>query len=372
MSLANPSSRVHILGPGSIGTFTAHSLAEVPNRPSVTLLLHRASLVDGYIRNGKNISLETHDGRSVAHGNYNLELLHNQKWYSVDPDYKSVAVDQTTFLQAPANETIEHLIVCVKATQTVSALRPLLSRLAPHSTIMFLQNGAGMIEDVNEHLFEDASTRPNYIAGVISHGVTMNSPFDITHTGFAATSIGPVPRSTVEQSGPHSPRQGNYLLKALPQVPRFNCRSYEWTNILQIQLEKLSVNAFCNPLCALANSQNKYLFTIPEICCALMSEISSVILALPELKGVSGVAERFSPKALESTVMAIIDQNRETTCSMVWDLRAGRETEIQYINGYWARKGRDVGVRTPINDELIAKIESRTIKRVWPIPRIIF
>ncbi|KAJ4993139.1 hypothetical protein SVAN01_01491 [Stagonosporopsis vannaccii] len=218
-----------------------------------------------------------------------------------------------------------------------------------------------MIEDVNEHLFQDPHTRPNYITGVISHGVTLNNAFDITHTGFAATSIGPVPRVEdtvpIDQSNVLAPST-SYLLQAMPQVPRLNCRSYEGSEILQLQLEKLSTNAFCNPLCALADSPNKYLFTIPDVCRALMSEISSVVLALPELQGVDGVQERFSPRSLEETVMSIIDRTRETTCSMVWDLRAGRETEIRYINGYWIRRGDELSRPTPLNKALLQRIQS--------------
>lgn len=37
-----------------------------------------------------------------------------------------------------------------------------------------------MIEEVNKHLFPDPLSRPNYLIGVISHGVTLNSPFNIT------------------------------------------------------------------------------------------------------------------------------------------------------------------------------------------------
>ncbi|KAF2013007.1 6-phosphogluconate dehydrogenase C-terminal domain-like protein [Aaosphaeria arxii CBS 175.79] len=365
MAIAQGSPRVHVLGLGSIGTFAAHCLAEVPGKPSITLMFHRKSLLNEYIRNDRRITLKTHEGSTISNGNYALEVLDEGAWYPTTD-----SVQSATSRCAPATDTIKHLIVCVKATHTVTALRPLLPRLAPYSTIMFLQNGGGMIEDVNRHLFPDPGSRPNYISGVISHGVTTNSPFDITHTGFAATSIGLVPRSMPPRSMALVPGSANsdlllqtsYLLQELPTVPRFNCKTYAWPDILAVQLEKITTNAFCNPLCALADSSNAYLFTIPETCKALMSEISSVILALPELKGVPGIAERFSAAALEMTVMSIINRTRNTTCSMVWDLRAKRKTEIRYINGFWSRKGREIGILTPINDELIAAIEAQELQ----------
>ncbi|KAF2821234.1 2-dehydropantoate 2-reductase family protein [Ophiobolus disseminans] len=347
--------RVHVLGLGSIGTFAAHALAEVPKPAQVTLLLHRPNLMDEYVRNGRQVLLKTRQGESVACSGYEFESLQDEKWYRTDPSLKMSS--------KPAFDTIQDVILCVKTTQTVAALRPLVARLTPESSIMFLQNGAGMIEDVNEHLFPEIKSRPNYITGVISHGVTLNSPFNITHTGAAATSIGLVPRHGAPRNNESSsilPRVSSYITRALPRVPRFNCRTYDWPDILQIQLEKLAVNAVSNPLCALSNTVTDYVFTIPEICRALISEISAVAQALPELKGVSGVAKRFSPEVLGSTVMTILDQNRETTCSMVWDMRAGRETEIRYINGYWSRRGRELGVLTPINDDLVARIEART------------
>jgi 2-dehydropantoate 2-reductase len=347
------------LGLGSIGTFAAHTLAEIPARPPVTLLLHRQSLLDGYIQNGKKLMLETHKGDIIDRRGYEFEVLQEDKWHKIDAE--SPTSKLSTIAQPdPLESSIEHLIVCVKSTQTVAALRPLLPRLSHKSTIMFLQNGAGMIEDVNESLWKDSSTRPNYITGVISHGVTLKAPFSIKHTGPAATSIGPVPRDDASNS---TASTSAYLLDALPLAPQFNCSSYAWPDILQRQLEKLAVNAFSNPLTALADSTVEYLFTIPDVCRALMEEISSVVLALPELQGVPGVSERFSANKLEATVMEVIKQNRKTTCSMVWDMRARRETEIRFINGYWARRGEEVGVPTPINAEIVARIQAMTAER---------
>ena len=340
------SPQIHILGLGSIGAFAAHTLADVPARPTLKLLFHRQSLRDEYNQRGNRITLETREGEIIEHSGY---------------DFEAVFAFEHATTPSPLKDTIEHLIVCVKSTQTVAALRPLLPRLTPKSSVLFLQNGAGMIEDVDENLWPDPGTRPSYITGVISHGVTLKGPFDIKHTGPASTSLGPVPRGNdLDQTITPSTA---FLLSTLPLAPRLNCQSYSFQDVLQRQLEKLAVNAFSNPLTALANSTVEYLFSIPSVCSALIREISSVILALPELQGVTGVEQLFSAQRLEDTVMQVIVQNRRTTCSMVWDMRAARETEIRYINGYWARRGREVGVATPINDGIVERVRAMTRER---------
>lgn len=103
--------------------------------------------------------------------------------------------------------------------------------------------------------------------------------------------------------------------------------------VFQIQLEKLAVNAFCNPLCALNNAKNGFLFTLPEVRRAILKEISAVVLALPELRNVPGVRERLAVERLEATVNRILTQTAETTCSMVWDLRAGRKRRPDILMG---------------------------------------
>ncbi|KAJ5158033.1 Ketopantoate reductase ApbA/PanE [Penicillium coprophilum] len=341
-----PRFRVHIIGLGSIGTFAAHAVSEIPNGPSVTLLLHRRSLLETYCQNGNQIRFESTDGKHLVSRGYDLETIYNDQWHLTTPPSPDSPVGR---------DEIQHLIVCTKATQTVSALRPLVPRLNRASNILFLQNGSGVIEEVNKHLFPDPSSRPNYLIGVISHGVTLNSPFNITHTGVSATSIGPVPSyPSANVDIPDS--QSSYLRQTLPDSPILSLTSYSYTDILQIQLEKLAVNAFCNPICALNDAQNKFLFSVPETRRAILTEISEVVLSLGELQGVPGLKERFSVDRLEQTVHAIIEKTANTTCSMVWDLRSRRETEISFINGSWSQMGRAVGVATPVNDELVEKI----------------
>ncbi|KAJ5085822.1 Ketopantoate reductase ApbA/PanE [Penicillium argentinense] len=347
--------RIHVIGLGSIGTFTAHSISEISSGPPVTLLLHRKSLRDEYRSAGNQIRFESRDGKKRTSLEYDLETLYDGQWHSSPHD------SQNDNNPKVVRDTISNLIVCVKTTQTVSALRPLAHRLNRDSNILFLQNGAGMIDEINGKIFSDPASRPSFLIGVISHGVTLNGPFDITHTGFSATSIGAVPRDSGSSAIPDS--QSSFLRDVLPRSATLNAASYSYKDILQIQLEKLAVNAFCNPVCALNDSMNEFLFSVPHIRRSILEEISQVVLALPELKGVPGLEERFSVQRLEDTVNMIIEKTAKTTCSMVWDLRAGRETEINFINGSWSRMGRKVGVETPVNDDLVRRILDRSLRK---------
>ncbi|KAK9238957.1 hypothetical protein V1525DRAFT_68394 [Lipomyces kononenkoae] len=126
---------VHILGMGSIGTLAAHSLSELPDRPSVTLLLHRESLFDAYQAAGNQIKFETRDGKHLSSHGHTLEVLHDGQWYRPDA-YQAMRNLQ---LVTPSSTVIKSLIVCVKATQTVEALRPLKHRLTAKSSILFCE-----------------------------------------------------------------------------------------------------------------------------------------------------------------------------------------------------------------------------------------
>ena len=59
------------------------------------------------------------------------------------------------------------------------------------------------------------------------------------------------------------------------------------------------------------------------------------------------------------------DRHAKLKASMLQDLEKGRITEIQYINGYVCRKGREVHVPTPCNDFVVQLVtEAENSKQV--------
>ena len=53
---------------------------------------------------------------------------------------------------------------------------------------------------------------------------------------------------------------------------------------------------------------------------------------------------------------------------MSQDVKKGRRSEIDYMNGYVARKGAEAGVPTPVNDAIVAAMREVDAHRLAPDP----
>jgi 2-dehydropantoate 2-reductase len=133
--------RVHILGIGNIGRLFAHGLAIEDMPPYITLLLHRVGLAELWKAGGQAIEIITNGVSSKSSG-YEIEVI--------------------TDNHQGKGQVIENLIVATKATNTASAIFAIRSRLGSSSTILFTQNGMGIVDEVSRKVFPDITTGPRY------------------------------------------------------------------------------------------------------------------------------------------------------------------------------------------------------------------
>ncbi|KZF20511.1 2-dehydropantoate 2-reductase, partial [Xylona heveae TC161] len=362
---------IYILGPGNIGSFLAHSLRSVPAPPPVTLLFHRPKFVTQWKKANETISLRTDgiiehckgvEGRLIRSANGSPSTAHGNQ--------ESRASNESNL---GADDPIYNLVVTVKASNTVAALNRVKHRLRPESTILFLQNGMGVLDDVNKTIFPDIEHRPNYIQGIVSHGIFASRAFSIVHAGPGTIALGILPRHPVaRQQNPrinldqkHSEQwapSSRYLLRALTRVPKLAAAGFPPADLLQLQLEKLAVNAIINPLTVLFDCRNGDIlhnFACTRVMRLLISEISLVIRSLPELQGIPNVNLRFAPDRLEKMVFSIARKTSSNYSSMLQDIRLGKGTEIDYINGYIVKRGEEIGVRCLMNYMLQQMIKGK-------------
>lgn len=384
----NPiSRRIHILGIGNIGGFIAHSLASLPNRPPMTLLLHKLEHYYAWKKYGRSLTV-VKNGIAEPKRGFDVNVLQDGVWYepyepgSVETkggDESDIAMRlgdrQERFLDVN-DERIDNLILAVKATQVEQALKSVRHRLTPQSAIVFIQNGMGIREEVNEKVFPDPATRPNYIQGITSHGLFYTKAYHITHAGVGTSAFSIVyperPRPPVDEAGNTKADFNDkdywaissiYLTNMLTRAPELTAIRIGKTEMLQFQLEKLAINCVINPLTALNDCLNGdllYNYNLSRVQRLLLIEISAVIRALPELQGIPGIMARFSPERLRTLAVSVMQKTAANTSSMLQDIRLNRETEIEYINGYIVRRGEELGIKCALNYMLVQMVLGKT------------
>ncbi len=384
--------RIHILGAGALGKFVAHALAGIPNPPPMTLLFRRPGSLVSWQERGCSIQVTT-GGMMETRRGYEVELVprlgapqknklnegsYHESETEPAPENTQEEAEVVPFrgneqdadanehtIQEPNSEPIYSLIVSVKAPETAKAVLSVAHRLTRDSIILFLQNGMGMVEEVNEKVFPDEETRPNYVVGVISHGVYPRGPFSVVHAGIGTTAISLLPRKPGQPQAQRYTPSAGHLLRTLTRTPVLAAVSFAPTDLLQMQFEKLAINAIINPLTVMFDCRNGeilYNASISRVMRLLLAEISLVIRSLPELQNVPNVKMRFAPDRLEAQVVSVAAKTADNLSSMQQDVEAGRLTEIDYISGYIIRRGEELGIKCVTNYMLLHMVKGKSFK----------
>lgn len=371
----------------------AHSLRGISEPPPVTLLLHRPTWLQQFKEQGNTITVQT-DGVVDTRSGFDAELaLPDRARAGRQPRRGGFAPkDRAKFATFSGEDTIHNLIVTTKAPAVVSAIDAIKHRLLPTSTILFLQNGMGIVEEVNRELYPTLDLRPNYMLGINSHGLNSSSNFSVNHAGHGIISLGLVPRIPFAELAAINSKNtkiygrkeeiwapsSRYLLRTITRTPILAAVALSPTELLQAQLEKLAVNCLINPMTVLLDAPNGAIlqnFSLTRVRTLLLAEICAVIQSLPELKGVPNIQQRFAPARLEALTVRIASRTAKNVSSMLADARRGMKTEIEYMNGYIVKRGEELGIRAVMNYMLMHLVHgkyqmiSREIDDYVPFPQ---
>src|SRR5918999_734836 len=226
-------------------------------------------------------------------------------------------------------------IVATKAMHTGEAVRGAAAALRDAS-VASVQNGVGNEEAIAEHV-EKVIRGTTFPAGrVVEPGhVQWDVKGDTTIGPFEAR---PAPMEAVERLADACTRAG------MPTEAVADARGPQW--------RKLIFNAATNPIGALPGLTHGRVCEDPT----LRALVSALV---DEGKAVAS-AQRIELEEDPETLIdyaARPDVAYDHKASMLQDVEAGRETEIDFLNGGVVRFGREHGVPTPLNDAVTALIK---------------
>ncbi|WP_456271632.1 2-dehydropantoate 2-reductase [Bacillus sp. AK031] len=201
------------------------------------------------------------------------------------------------------------IIIAVKQYHLIG-LKDTIKNIPHEIPLLFLQNGIGHLEMLkgllNHHIY----------VGTVEHGSIKYNDNTVVHMGKGKTNAA-VFRGNSEPLTMLMYRSSDFPFQLKPD--------YEI-----MLLEKLAVNAVINPLTAVLRVKNGQLVKNADFLSLAQSVFKEILLLFPQLKSVISFED----------IKAIGSNTRGNTSSMLADIKAKRETEIDAILGVLVEKGK--------------------------------
>jgi 2-dehydropantoate 2-reductase len=305
-----PSQRVAVVGAGAVGSFFGAMLARGGH--AVTLI-GRAPHVAAIERAG--LRVERSSGAADV-----------------------VPIGASADLAAVQGADL--VLFCVKSTDTEAVASAMAPHLADGAVVLSLQNGV-----------ENAATiagkvRQLVVPAVVYVATSMPEPGVVKHFGRGDLVIGPRRAADARDPALAAKLQDLADLFGAAGVPvkvSPDAMAELWS--------KLMVNGAYNAISGLAQQpygEMAKLASIRELQRAVVAEVVAVAAA----DGVDLPLER-ALAAMEGIAAAMPGQHSSTA----QDMARGKPSEIDHLNGFVARRGRELGIATPANQALHALVK---------------
>jgi 2-dehydropantoate 2-reductase len=297
--------RVAVMGAGAVGCYFGGMLARAG---AMVTLIGRRSLVEALARDGLF-----------------LDSIHFQE---------SVAVAAST--DASAARGAKLVLFAVKTVDTPTAARELAPHLDAGATLLSLQNGVDNVARIREAAGFDAIPAAVYVAAHVT------APGRIKHLGRGDLIVGEPSGATRRKDEIERVAQ-TFIRAGVPCRISGNIESDLWV--------KMVMNCAGNAVSALG--QATYGRAARDAAAReVIAGAANEAMAVARAAGV-----RLPDGNLIEAGLKLAETLDEATSSTAQDIARGKRTEIDSLNGYIVRRGRELGVPTPINLTLYALVK---------------
>jgi 2-dehydropantoate 2-reductase len=230
-------------------------------------------------------------------------------------------------------DLIMNFVKCYHTEAAINSAKPM---LGPDTAILTLQNGWG-----NADRIAAIVGRESVMVGLTYASGTLVGPGRVRNTGIAQTVIG-------ELDGSLSPR----LERAAAALRKTGIDLKVSERIIDEIWKKLALNVCSLPTAALLH------FTADELpkhdgSMELMRGLLREMVAVAKADGI-----RLDEEERWQAILGVLQRAVGGRASMLQDVEAKRQTEIDVINGAIVAAGRRRGIPTPLNDAMVWMVKA--------------
>lgn len=352
------SKRVAILGFNAQAKFFAHALASRPDIPT-DMIAHHPKPITRWGEEYRRLSLFDGNSRYVSSAPIPCpRLLWDRRQYLRtlrDSDFlDNVIVDTSTTI----------------VLRSLKFLRPLIDR---RTTICLLHPGLGFVEQLNKDVFPDPLDRPNIMLGYSTHVVAKFSS-----TLYSMKQIKPgflylhgMPRftdPTLSQSAiaEEGLRQSQHLLQLLSSTEGLNAVGLPWSRFLSWKLPAVIFSSVADTISVILGCKYHQIYPNQHakvIWDDLLDETLAIVTQFPELQEVPNRRDYFTqPSFRRKLRMHLITQGTNVS-PWVKLVRMGVPPPIDYFNGYFIRRAKELGLGHKHNSMAEEMVKARLSAR---------
>lgn len=251
---------------------------------------------------------------------------------------ETIRVAASTDLQAV--QAADLVLFCVKSTDTESTARELAPLLAPQALVLSLQNGVENVALIRRYVSQPVLPAVVYVAAA------MPAPGLVRHLGRGELLIGP-PSPQAAADAALTARMNDivalFARAGIAVTVRADVMAELWS--------KLLLNCAYNAISALAQAPYARLAALPDVRAVQRAVVQEVIA----VAAADGIALALEPAlAAVDRIAATMPQQLSSTAQ---DVARRKPSEIDQLNGFVVRRGRALGVPTPVNQTLHALVK---------------
>ena len=296
--------RVAVLGAGAVGCYFGGMLAR--GGTAVTLIA-RPARAEAIQREGLFLDAVHFQGR--------------------------VPVAASAHLSAVKNA--QSVLFCVKTVDTETAAQELRPHLAPGVLVISLQNGVDNVERIRSASGIEA------VRGVVYVAAEMTGPARVKHSGRGDLIL--ARENEAKRLAKVQALAGLFEQAGVPCRVSSQIEVEQWT--------KMVMNCAFNAISALARA-NYGAIAHNTLVQAVMKQAISEAVAVARAAGVP-----MNNVDMQAAGSKLGDAMAKATSSTAQDIVRGKPTEIDSLNGYVVRRGKELGVATPVNQTLHALVK---------------
>jgi len=301
--------KVAVVGAGAVGSFYGAMLARAGH---AVVLIGRPAHVDAIRRDGLRLEMA---GKS-----------------------ESLTIDASSEIAAAHGADL--VLVSVKSSDTEAVARELAPALARDAVVVSLQNGVENADVIARHV---AAT---VVPAVVYVATAMPAPGIVRHHGRGDLVVGPRTRAAARDPA---------LAGRLEAIASFFATAgvavKVSADVVAELWSKLMVNCAYNAISALAQSSYGEMVALAPIR-ELQRTVVGEVVAVAAASGVE-LPLAAAVEAMERIAPAMPAQLSSTA----QDVARGKPSEIDHLNGFVVRRGRELGIATPANQALHALVK---------------